>query len=112
MGPIGDICFLEDGFRAAGEFLQGFGLIAESEVRHDYIAACFEESESESERDSTATAGHQGGLAIKLVNGHLGIGSSYAGMKSQEYRYEIEKWRKGSGRGEERGWARYFPIPP
>ena len=51
LGPVGNICFLEDGFRCLGVFLESVCLRAESKIGHDHVATSLEQAEGEGERE-------------------------------------------------------------
>ena len=73
LGPVGNICFLEDGFRCLGVFLESVCLRAESEIGHDHVATSLEQAEGEGERDAAAAASDNRSLAVEVVEGHVGV---------------------------------------
>ena len=48
--------------------------MTQSEVGNDYIAACFQETEGEGQRDTASTAGNQSGLAFEIAKKHDDFG--------------------------------------
>jgi len=73
LGPVGNICFLEDGFGCLGVFLESVCLRAESEIGHDDIATSLQQAKGKGERDAAATTSDNGSLAVEVVEGHVGV---------------------------------------
>jgi hypothetical protein len=73
LGPVGHIGLLEDCFGCLGVFVKSVRLRAESKIGYDHVAASFEQAEGKIERDTAATAGNNGSLAVEIVEGHIGV---------------------------------------
>jgi hypothetical protein len=71
LSPVGDIGLLENSFGCVGVLVQGFGFRAESQIRHNHIAPCFEKAEGKGKGDTAAAASDKGSLAAEIIEGHV-----------------------------------------